>query len=671
MLAFSLNSISQNYIGTHGSSAPGNIYHTGGNLGVGTTTPHKSIHIFEDYPNSASIRLQTDYTVVNTCNWDIENAKTTLKFNFSLGEGINTIKTRFSIDSLGRIVVNSLNSAGAVPDISAILDLQSTTMGMLTPRMTNIQIEAITNPSQGLLVYSTDENIFKYYNDASWQTIPNLSQINSQLANYLLIDDFNNHPTSQVTQQNIDDWNTAHTWGNHADNGYITASSVDELTNKSGNISMWTNDAGYITDANIPNLIWQQNSSGINYNSGFVGIGTDEPAKQLHIVTENENSTIRLTNIITNKGTNPPTPIASSFWDIKNDNGKLVFSQGANPAVTISGGGTINAQKFIGDGSQLTNLPFPEAIWQQSNDVAFYDGTVNAQKFIGDGSQLTNLPFPETIWQQSDDIVFYNNGYVGIGTAEPNAPLHIYGIDPDITLDVEPNKGLNAQINFATGGVNMANLNYNRNNHTLVLANDGNKLVLDNAGNVGIGTTTPEEKLEVNGGVKSSFISITNDNANTWTDIDWAKSIVTPVKSSWVTSTKVSQKDYYLGMGMGNRGWYFIEGKDDGSVIYPFIVDLDGNMFAQSLELTVISWPDFVFDANYDLMSIDSLNQYIQNNNHLPDIPSEQEIINNGLNVGQMQNLQMQKIEELTLYIIDLQQEINTLKQDINQLKSE
>jgi len=217
---------------------------------------------------------------------------------------------------------------------------------------------------------------------------------------------------------------------------------------------MWTNDAGYITNANIQPQIWQQNASGISYNSGFVGVGTDKPAKQLHIVTENASSTVRLTNITTNKGTNPPTPIASSFWDIIHDNGNLVFSKGANPAVTISSDGTINAQKF----------------------------TINGSDILA-GS-----------WQTNDNNIYYEEGYVGIGTDVPNVPLHIYGTNPDITLDVEPNKGLNAQINFATDGVNMANLNYNRSEQTLVLVNDGNKLVLDNAGYVGIGTNNPTAK---------------------------------------------------------------------------------------------------------------------------------------------------------------------------------
>jgi len=626
MLAFSLNSISQNYISTKTSTTPGNIYHTGGNLGIGTTTPSKGLHIFEDYPNSAGIRLQTDYTEINTCNWDIENTKTTLKFNFSFGEGINTIKTRFSIDSLGRIVVNSLNSTGAVTNVSAILDLQSTTMGFLTPRMTNMQIEAITNPAQGLLVYSTDENNFRYYEDASWQTIPNSSSINSQLSNYLLIDDFNNHPTSQVTQQNINDWNTAYIWGNHADNGYITASSTEELTNKSGNISMWTNDVGYITDADIPTQFWQQTTNGITYNNGNVGIGTDIPEKQLHIVTQNANSTIRLTNIISNKGTNPPNPVVSSFWDIKNDNGKLVFSQGANPATTISAGGTITAQKFIGD-----------------------------------GSQLTNLPLPETIWQQNDDVAFYNDGDVGIGTNQPLSQLHIKSGDPDIMLDVNSSKGYYSQLKFAEDGITKASLFYNTSSNSIILKNgDIEALKINPNGNIDLSNTADVNFTQYNG------IGRYN-SSKPFADYSEDLGVVLYGNPGGVLGGYYNVNGNYVQRSVMRWKWsnvYF------GTPDYSVTVNVNGTVNAQKFyALNQSFWPDYVFQSNYDLMPLDSLQDYVQTNNHLPNVPSEQEILENGVDLANMQAIQMQKIEELTLYILELNATINQQQQEIDELK--
>ena len=59
---------------------------------------------------------------------------------------------------------------------------------------------------------------------------------------------FTNSPAFNISTLDISKWNTAYSWGNHTAAGYITANSVDTLTNKSGNISMWTNDVGYLTE---------------------------------------------------------------------------------------------------------------------------------------------------------------------------------------------------------------------------------------------------------------------------------------------------------------------------------------------------------------------------------------------------------------------------------------
>ena len=69
-------------------------------------------------------------------------------------------------------------------------------------------------------------------------------------------------------------------------------------------------------------------------------------------------------------------------------------------------------------------------------------------------------------------------------------------------------------------------------------------------------------------------------------------------------------------------------------------------------------------------MPLDSLNQYIKANGHLPDIPTETEVTENGIDVGDMNAKLLQKVEELTLYIIDLQKQISKQQKEIEQLKN-
>jgi hypothetical protein len=83
------------------------------------------------------------------------------------------------------------------------------------------------------------------------------------------------------------------------------------------------------------------------------------------------------------------------------------------------------------------------------------------------------------------------------------------------------------------------------------------------------------------------------------------------------------------------------------------------------------SWPDYVFSKDYSLMSLPELEHSIQLNNHLPGIPSAIEVKNSGIQVGEMQNKLLEKVEELTLYLIEQNKQISELKEEINVLKSE
>ncbi len=82
-------------------------------------------------------------------------------------------------------------------------------------------------------------------------------------------------------------------------------------------------------------------------------------------------------------------------------------------------------------------------------------------------------------------------------------------------------------------------------------------------------------------------------------------------------------------------------------------------------------WADYVFADNYELLTLEETEAYINENKHLPGIPSAKEVeANEGVNVGEMQKLQMAKIEELTLYMIAMKKELEKLKEENEQLKA-
>lgn len=92
-----------------------------------------------------------------------------------------------------------------------------------------------------------------------------------------------------------------------------------------------------------------------------------------------------------------------------------------------------------------------------------------------------------------------------------------------------------------------------------------------------------------------------------------------------------------------------------------YALSVDGKIVAKEVIVQHDNWSDYVFNDSYKLMDLKELNDFILRNKHLPNIPSEQEAVNEGVEVGKMNELLLAKIEELTLYIIDLQNQINDL----------
>lgn len=89
----------------------------------------------------------------------------------------------------------------------------------------------------------------------------------------------------------------------------------------------------------------------------------------------------------------------------------------------------------------------------------------------------------------------------------------------------------------------------------------------------------------------------------------------------------------------------------------------------KKITVTQEGWSDFVFNKEYRLRSLQDVETYIKTHHHLPDVPSAQEVEEKGISIGDNQALLLQKIEELTLYLLEQNKKITTLEQDIRKLK--
>lgn len=94
----------------------------------------------------------------------------------------------------------------------------------------------------------------------------------------------------------------------------------------------------------------------------------------------------------------------------------------------------------------------------------------------------------------------------------------------------------------------------------------------------------------------------------------------------------------------------------------------EGKVVCRELKVETATWPDYVFEKDYHLLSLPELENFISENNHLPGIAPASEMQADGISVGEMQTKLMEKIEELTLYVIDLQKQNNDLQKQVIEL---
>jgi len=118
---------------------------------------------------------------------------------------------------------------------------------------------------------------------------------------------------------------------------------------------------------------------------------------------------------------------------------------------------------------------------------------------------------------------------------------------------------------------------------------------------------------------------------------------------------------YPLAVNGGNVGIGTLTPKETLSV--------NGNIRSKQVKVELANWPDYVFKKDYRLPSLQEVKAYIDQNQRLPEIPSEQQIAKEGLNLGEMNKLLMKKVEELTLYLIEIKSENAEIKKELKKLK--
>lgn len=192
--------------------------------------------------------------------------------------------------------------------------------------------------------------------------------------------------------------------------------------------------------------------------------------------------------------------------------------------------------------------------------------------------------------------------------------------------------------------------------------------------NIGIGTDEPIETLDVRG---SGFFA--NIGLGEHSDINNKLTLLQsdPHRNGIVVNITGSNPNLLEGVGIKTivnnplrKAMTVVDGSGTTEKEV-FRVYGNGLIEAKKLRLSLNIWSDFVFDDDYELIPLPELEKYIDKNNHLPEVPSEKEVLEEGVELGEMDAILLQKVEELTLYLIEVNKQVQELKEENKELKKE
>lgn len=265
----------------------------------------------------------------------------------------------------------------------------------------------------------------------------------------------------------------------------------------------------------------------------------------------------------------------------------------------------------------------------------------------------------------------------------------------------------NGSIDYIANGAPSVDIAHNLSIFDPVTTNQINALTINKSGNVGIGTTSPVYRLTVNGflgyeyssSALNKFIGNSENGLLMYGNTDASNGAWIAIGGNGTpTSGSVAPGGMRFCIGDGysgstsNEGYTFMK-YNSGAYSPLLAIQKDGKVaigdawahttpsgyklyvqtgiLTEKLVVTTMgagnpAWPDYVFESNYNLKSLDDVEEYINKNKHLPEVPSAKEITENGIDIAQMDANLLKKIEELTLYVIQQQKEINALKEKLN-----
>ncbi|MCF6318629.1 MAG: hypothetical protein L3J83_04995 [Proteobacteria bacterium] len=348
-------------------------------------------------------------------------------------------------------------------------------------------------------------------------------------------------------------------------------------------------------------------------------------------------------------------------------------------------------QQELRDGWVLTADETGRALWAPSQNLWYQTETNDVYRPVGNVGIGVDNPLSklEVVGQISigyhvatvdrNDLIV--EGMVGIGTFNPTEKLEVVGKIKTTEFQL-----LNGQLD---GNILQCD---NEGNAFWVdpsLINDGdwtlfaNNIYVESNRKVGIGTSTPTQPLDVVGNIKVSgniigghngwpplkLFAGTNENDGAYISMSSNHDETASIKLlARGTNGRIEFHNHtHQVMSIKGDGNIYMGAPNNTTELF-----VNGEINAHLVRVkNDIPWWDGVFDESYNLMPFDSLESFINENHHLPDMPTEEQVHEDGLDLAQMNALLLKKLEELTLYVIELKKENEEIREEIEIIKGE
>ena len=331
-------------------------------------------------------------------------------------------------------------------------------------------------------------------------------------------------------------------------------------------------------------------------------------------------------------------------------------------------------------------------------------GATFTYKTVDNTLQIANTGDPNSVisfynrtsTNSNERMRLHSNGNFGVGTTNPLDQFHLSNAGANTRLRVGNNAAydqllyFNGQVDWSVG---MDQSNGNAFTIASTSTLDYNQRVtLKTDGSFGIGSNNPLARLHIKSGsaFNTSETASGQDlillqspnpgNGGYFGGITWrsggrrrAAIVATQEHSdtdyvgiAFLTKGTDGPGDFYESMRLTRNGNLGIGTDSPGEKL-----EVNGTIRSKKVKVEASPWPDYVFEPNYKLRSLNSLERYITANKHLPEVPSAAEVEKEGIDLGNMDATLLKKVEELTLYLIEQNKRLEKVEAKNQQLKAE